>query len=617
MIPHPSFNGPEPEKDHNPSGPAEGNPSFRFPAGVAQPSRYLDWQEWFSGQLQGLLELVSPTWKGKTVQIDGFRILDEPETNIFFRHQSETEKAPSGNLMDIYEPRIPYIRRLLEMLLSVVDLEQLGEKVAIDGFRLKHPGQWLKPGGGASDLLAQAATRCNLRCRYCYNLGSPPLFQTEPRPVEEEYEEILARIALYVPGSKLGLFPVSGSLCEMLAHPRILDIMAALRRKTNEVFRIPSNGSLLTPERIRDLQAFRPLFIDVSLNSSSPIRRQWLMRDPEPETALKALAGLEKAHIPYSVVIVPWPFPTMDEMVQDLIQTVKFADRFTPTYIQISLPGYSRRFSPDPLFEHAVVWSRVKEEILQLRSGTKCPLILRPGLFEEYQAPEAVDQPRVIGVVRNSPAARAGVVPGDVVTAVRGLKVRNRPQALSLLKMIHNSDLERCRITVERSGSLLNLNMGLKTFQFPYDPLSVPFFGCVFPSSGIPLDWGEKIRKLVSENQAREVLILTSVLIKPVLEKRILEMSFPTEVNLHLHIPPNRYLGGNIFLGDLMMVEDFIEGVRSFMREGRNPPDLVLIPSSPFHLSGWGRDLTGRVYKDIERVAGIPVALVECDPIFD
>jgi hypothetical protein len=34
-------------------------------------------------------------------------------------------------------------------------------------------------------------------------------------------------------------------------------------------------------------------------------------------------------------------------------------------------------------------------------------------------------------------------------------------------------------------------------------------------------------------------------------------------------------------------------------------------------MSGWGRDLSGRVYKDIERLTGIPVGLIECDPIFD
>jgi hypothetical protein len=65
------------------------------------------------------------------------------------------------------------------------------------------------------------------------------------------------------------------------------------------------------------------------------------------------------------------------------------------------------------------------------------------------------------------------------------------------------------------------------------------------------------------------------------------------------------------------VVEDFIASVKDFLNEGRVLPDLIVIPSSPFHLSGWGRDLTGRVYKDIERLTGIPVGLIECDPIFD
>ena len=70
-------------------------------------------------------------------------------------------------------------------------------------------------------------------------------------------------------------------------------------------------------------------------------------------------------------------------------------------------------------------------------------------------------------------------------------------------------------------------------------------------------------------------------------------------------------------MGDLLMVEDFIAAVKDFLEEGPVSPDLVVIPSSPFHMSGWGRDLSGRVYKDIERVTGIPVGLIECDPIFD
>jgi hypothetical protein len=69
-------------------------------------------------------------------------------------------------------------------------------------------------------------------------------------------------------------------------------------------------------------------------------------------------------------------------------------------------------------------------------------------------------------------------------------------------------------------------------------------------------------------------------------------------------------------MGDLLTVEDFVFAVNKFM-ERNIRPDLVVLPSSPFYLSGCGRDLTGRVYLDIERSLNIPVALVECDPIFD
>jgi len=570
-----------------------------------------------AGHLRAILDLLTLTWKGKRVRIDGYRLLDEPDLDHPLYPDVNQESAQYADRLNIYEPRIPYIRQLMESVLSIVDFEYQGEPVRIDGFRLKRPDQWLKPGGGAADILAQAATRCNLKCRFCYNLGSPPVFKETSRKAEAEYQEILARIAYYVPGSRLGLFPDAGSPCEMLTHPYTPEILAALRRKTDEVFRIPTNGSLLTPEMIRALSQYQPLFVDVSLNTSSPSRRRWLMRDLKPEVALNALAELESAHISYSVVIVPWPFPSLEEMVEDLVRTVAFSARFNPAYIQISLPGYSRWFSNEILFDREEVWNRLKTEIQHLRTITDCPLIIRPGLYEEYLDPEAVDAPRLIGVIKNSPAARAGLVTGDRLIAINGLPIKIRTQARSLLGMIQNSRLERVSITVARPGGPLDLSMALNNFDYPFDPRTAPYEGCVFPSAGIPLGWTEQLRNMIIKEQAREVLILTSTLVRPTLEKRIRENLFPAGVKLHMRVPPNRCLGGNIFMGDLLMVEDFITAVKDFLDEGRVLPDLVVIPSSPFHLSGWGRDLTGRVYKDIERLTGIPVGLIECDPIFD
>jgi hypothetical protein len=70
-------------------------------------------------------------------------------------------------------------------------------------------------------------------------------------------------------------------------------------------------------------------------------------------------------------------------------------------------------------------------------------------------------------------------------------------------------------------------------------------------------------------------------------------------------------------LGDLLVVQDFIDCIREYLARGNPRPDLVVIPSSPFALGEWKRDLTGRVYLDIERETGIPVELLECEPIYD
>ena len=70
-------------------------------------------------------------------------------------------------------------------------------------------------------------------------------------------------------------------------------------------------------------------------------------------------------------------------------------------------------------------------------------------------------------------------------------------------------------------------------------------------------------------------------------------------------------------MGDLLVVSDFVDAVEEFLTEEKFRPDLVVIPSSPFSLSGWGRDLTGHVYREIERRTGIPTTLAECVPIFD
>jgi hypothetical protein len=71
---------------------------------------------------------------------------------------------------------------------------------------------------------------------------------------------------------------------------------------------------------------------------------------------------------------------------------------------------------------------------------------------------------------------------------------------------------------------------------------------------------------------------------------------------------PNEFFGGNICLGDLLVVEDF---ARLIERElGRRPrPDLIVVPSSPF--SRWGRDLRGHSRMELVRRFGVQFVFAE------
>ena len=595
---------------------------YRFPLDPRTTGEISNLDDLLAFHLRELLDLTIPLAGDRDQRIESFRLLNNPERIHPIATRPGYEESTNGrsdpNTLDIYEPRIGYIQRLIESLLSIVEVEKDGQPVTLDGFRLRHLRHWLAPNSGASDILAHAASRCHLDCRFCYNKGShPPLVPQKGRKDDSDTREILSRIDHYAPHGKWGLFHQAASPCDSLDHPHIREILTDLRQKTDEPIRIPTHGSTLTPAMIEFLAELAPVSIDISLNSASPERRQWLMKDRSPQIALCSLSLLRAAKIPYTVIIVPWPFPSEDTMMGDLENTIEFAAEHDTAIIQISLPGYTRRFSDEMLFDHEKTWQTIKTGVMALRNRISCPIVLRPGIFEEYDDPDRMDLAHVIGVVENSPARQAGLLPGDDIQRINGLKVKDRCQALFLLDTVHRSDLEQVSMDVTRNGCTIPLDLNLKKTAYPYAGIIDHQLGIVFPFSGIPGTWFENIEKAVGSLRNKEILILSSYLVAPYMTKHLPGNGSLSTNNIHLRVPPNRYFGGNIVMGDLLVVQDYIEAIDDFIRTEGIRPDLALLPSSPFHLSGWGRDVTGRVYLDIERHTNIRVALVECDPIYD
>jgi len=602
---------------------------FRYPLehGGGEPLYHDPLLEMVRVLLESLLDVVVLTHQGKEVKVDGFRLLCRPqeEHRIFGPRRPPVEEERPGfqsvRNAALYEPRIVLIKRALEALLSVVELE--GEEGPLDvrAFRLRRLRHWLVPtAGDPLEVFGYAATRCNVDCSFCYLKGDPPnLALASPRRrASEELAEMMTRLRYFDPQAGRALFPAWGEIREALAHPHVLTVLRALRKKTDRPFRIYTAGRALTEEMVSALASLRPVYVYLSLHSASPQRLSRLVRGARPDVQLQAPRLLQEHGIPYALAIVPWPLDGLEAMLDDLRQTIASFDRFCPHLFQVHLPGYTRHFSPTPLFDHEEVWRAIVSTVREMRLAVRSPIVAMPTMYEETRFEAARNQARVIGLVPNSPAQRAGLRQGDLLLRVGAVAVHNRPQARDLLALAraHGRPLP---VTVARGEETITLTIDPQDYDYPYDPATDRHLGIVTMGMGFRTGYVEALRDLIQGHGARHVLFLSSQLVRPYFEDALRETGLidPAQVRLDIEVPQNRYFGGNIILGDLLVVQDFIDHIRDYLARGNPRPDLVVIPSTPFALGAWRRDLTGRPYLDIEREVGIPVALLECERIYE
>ncbi len=473
-------------------------------------------------QFRHLLDIAVPCYGGKEVQVDGFRLLGSEKSikSLFPPDENSGELVKPMDSASFYEPRISFLAGQLESLLSLVELEYQGEPVKVDGFRLRNLEHWVGfYMGNPADLLLHAASRCDCDCVFCYNRGSVETLGWPERSPREELEEILTRLRYYEPRSGRGLFPAFGGPQEPLLHPHILTLLKELRARTQKTLRISTNGTRLDRGMVSALAQFKPLYLDVSLNSSSLQRRRELMGDPHPETAINSLKLLREYGIPFTTTIVVWPFPSLEEALEDLRSTATYAGDCLSTLVQINLPGYSRFFSQGELFDTELVW---KETVLcaqQLRQELNCPVVVRPSLYEENLTRQKKNQAEIIGVVKNSPAERGGLRPGDILVRINGIAVKNRPQARDLLQVAQEAGVAGMPVTVSRDGAIFELLINATDGDYPFTPETGAHLGVIFMGTGFREDYLQRLKMLICSRGSRNTLLLTSKLVKPVLEQ--------------------------------------------------------------------------------------------------
>jgi hypothetical protein len=498
------------------------------------------------------------------------------------------------------EPLIRLVARMLGSILRRCTVSQDGRLLRPGGFRLRRLADWSAQSTGATaPMLELLSSPCRVSCSFCYHLGNPPGVGGTRQNVT--WDEIETRLRYFRDGLLLPRRNLS-DVDEVFTHPRCFDLLDALFTDGPRIVVANTNGCSLTEDVVERLADYRWALVNLSLTSSNPEVRRVHLRDARPEVAIASLEHMDRHRVPYSVSIVAWPPIGLD----DLERTIIFCDSHLPAFIRVYFPGATRFFRRPPDSAEAY-WLEALEVIRRLRPRLSTPLTLDLQKYEEVLLERWSSEPRVLGTVRNSPARAMGLRWGDVITRVGDRKVFFRDQLKAVLDASSRGGSEAVVLEWSRDGDLMQGRLGPATEgTHPYGPF-YPMGGLVV-SDGISTAHLGHVARAVRKYRAKEVLFLSSRLMAPLARDlfrgwRLL----PPGTRVTVVPVPNAFFGGNVFVGDLLVVDDYVQFLTFWMsRNGQ--PDLVLIPSSPF--TDWGRDLVGTSHLEIARATGLPVELI-------
>jgi wyosine [tRNA(Phe)-imidazoG37] synthetase (radical SAM superfamily) len=510
------------------------------------------------------------------------------------------------------EPRIWLIKQQLENILNLVDLEKDGKIVEVDGFRLKNLSNWADCSSSLYSNMGSVSGYCNADCIFCYEKGNPLPFVRDILSLEE----VRTRIAYYSHDKEKGLPIPTRVHLEPFCNPHFLKILKLTRESDSDsVFRILTNGGLLTEDVIKELSWLQPILLSISLNSADPLIRNKVMREPRThtKTALASIPLLQKHKIIFLGSIVAWPSIPLD----DLIKTVEFLDRHDARVIRVLLPSYTQYFSDHHLFDTDKVWQNMVTMLRDLRQRIRTPLYCQPSFFWNEPLTPVVD-----GVIKRSPAAESGLLAGDTILTINDHTVHTRVHAAKLLSDSYNES-GSVHMLVSRKGKEIRVDLEETPADecYPYKlkgiPLVGPHFG-IFFIDDFKLTYIQELINLIENHNAHHVVLLSSKIMRPVVIKAIRMVedfrSYFSTRSLTIHVPPHLFWGGNILLGDLYTVRDYGAYITALLRTHDSIPDLLVIPVSS--ISKWSYDLLDQSFTEIEQQFSIPIEFIRCEPIY-
>lgn len=422
------------------------------------------------------------------------------------------------------------------------------------------------------DNILTLTTRCATSCIFCSHHQNPP--DILAYYVDDLNDDDIDMLLEFLEnGRDIVIGESATRICEgePFIHKDIINILKKLRNKfPDSKIKITTSAVPLDEEKIKILKEIGNIELNVSINSCNSEARKKLYGGRELMEAVGAICLLKRYQIRFSGSIVAMPHVVGWD---DIEETVEFLSKNRAETIRIFMPGYTKYSKSQP---SANVLEELYDFLDAVRRNTEVPIIVEPAMIKNLDA-------IVEGVIKNSPAFKAGIKAGDIIETVNDAAVFSRADAYykllneknPRLRIMRRSKMLYCQIKKARdtsSGLVFNYDMEQDTI--------------------------DRIEGVLNRSRGQKCLLLTSGLAFDRIKLCI------KSNNVNIQAVDNSYFGGNIMCAGLLTLRDIMEYLQALDEK----PERVILPAIMFDHKG--RDLLGEHYMNIYDDLGINIDIV-------
>ncbi len=370
---------------------------------------------------------------------------------------------------------------------------------------------------------------------------------------------------------------------EPFSHPDWQEILIEFSNRFPETpLRITTSAAGLNEDDIKvladlDKSDSGGLRLIISVNLLDIDKRKKVLGTGCNKNILDILKDLNRYGIDVEASFVAIPKITgWDELEESIYRISEFENI---KLARIMLAGYSKFANDNIKAKFKVDRLKLQKKVEALNSKVSLPIIFEPAIINDLDA-------KVIGVINNTPAWKAGFKKGDIIRKVSDQAVFSRVDVFNKFKQ-NLANKNKFKVLIERKDNFKELEVNVLGWN-EYD-----YTGLVMANDFSLVDFNN-IKSKINRDYTKRILILTSELARDRLELIAVKLEEEFEVGIDVMAVQSKYFGGNIGSAGLLVVDDY-----KLIKDRVNQLnyDLIITSSALFDVDG--KDLKGELRSDL------------------